>query len=121
MDESTAKSIARAVHEVNRAYCLAIGEDRPLPHWEDAPEAQRASAIAGVPHGLNPARLPAESHESWMALKIADGWVFGEKVDYEAKTHPCLVEYDQLPATQRAKDALFLAVVRAFAAALESK
>jgi len=33
--------------------------------------------------------------------------------DAVAKTHPCLVDYDDLPPAQQAKDALFAAVVLA--------
>ena len=36
-------SIARVCHEVNRAYCQALGDDSQ-PTWEEAPEWQRASA-----------------------------------------------------------------------------
>jgi len=32
--------------------------------------------------------------------------------DAKAKTHPCMVDYDQLPAEQRRKDELFGAAVR---------
>ena len=52
-------------------------------------------------------------HDAWMADKIADGWRYGEIKDAEAKTHPCLVPFDQLPREQQAKDALFRAVVKA--------
>jgi hypothetical protein len=38
--------------------------------------------------------------------------------DPEKKQHPCMVPYADLPAAQRAKDALFLGTVRNMAAAL---
>ena len=40
-------------------------------------------------------------------------WSYGEVKDAEAKTHPCLIPYDQLPEFQKAKDKLFVAIVDA--------
>jgi hypothetical protein len=48
-----------------------------------------------------------------MADKEADGWKHGPVKDPEKKEHPCMVPYGQLPAEQRAKDYLFIAVVKA--------
>ncbi len=104
---------AQAAHEANRAYCIAIGDESQV-HWEDAPEWQRDSAIAGAQAiADDPATTPEQSHEGWMAQKLADGWVYGEVKDAEAKTHPCIVPYAKLPETQRKKDGIFGAVVRA--------
>lgn len=107
--------IARACHEANRTYCLSIGDVSQVP-WEDAPEWQKASARMGVQAILdNPSTTPQQSHEGWLAQKVADSWVFGEVKDPIAKTHPCMVPYDALPAEQRAKDSIFGAVARAVA------
>lgn len=104
--------IARVAHEVNRAYCEALG-DNSQPAWEDAPQWQRDSARMGVAlHTANDVG-PEASHESWMAQKIADGWVYGPVKDPEAKQHPCIVPFGELPREQQAKDYLFRAVVHA--------
>jgi hypothetical protein len=105
--------IARIAHEVNRAYCLATG-DNSQSAWEDAPDWQRDSAINGVNFHLTGDHNPAASHESWMAQKIAEGWTYGPVKDADKKEHPCMMPYDQLPTEQRVKDYLFLAVVHAF-------
>jgi hypothetical protein len=103
--------IAQIAHEVNRAYCAAIGDDSQ-PAWESAPNWQKNSAINGVQfHRDTPDATPENSHENWLAEKAADGWVYGEEKDPEAKTHPCFCPYDELPDEQKAKDALFMAVV----------
>lgn len=108
-------TIAKACHEANRQYCLSIGDTSQLP-WEDAPDWQKASARAGVQAILDhPSTTPRQSHEDWLAHKAADGWVYGDVKDANAKTHPCMVPYDALPAEQRAKDAIFGAVARAVA------
>ena len=108
-----AKHIARITHEVNRAYCESIG-DNSQPSWEEAPDWQKKSAIAGVEFLQNtPLATPEMSHQSWLDVKEADGWVYGETKDPEKKTHPCIVPYGDLPKEQQAKDALFHAIVRA--------
>lgn len=107
------EQIARVCHEVNRAYCLALG-DTSQPAWEDAPEWQRDSALLGVKlHAEKPDAGPQASHESWMAQKLKDGWTYGPEKRPELKQHPCMVPFDALPREQQAKDYLFRAVVHA--------
>lgn len=116
MSESRLEAIARAAHEVNRAYCRAIG-DYGQPPWDDAPAWQRTSAINGVNGALHGA-TPEQSHASWLAEKIATGWKYGPAKDPDKKEHPCMVPYRELPEEQKRKDDLYLATVRAMAAAL---
>lgn len=105
--------IARLCHEVNHAYCVALGDMSQVP-WEMAPDWQRDSVIKGVElHLVNPSAGPQASHESWMAEKVATGWVYGPVKDPAAKTHPCMVPFDQLPREQQAKDYIFRAIVHA--------
>lgn len=107
--------IASICHDANRRYCKTIGDDSQ-PLWEDAPEWQRQSAIKGVQfHIDNPDAGPSASHEEWLREKVATGWTWGLEKDPEAKTHPCMVPYDQLPVDQRFKDYIFCALVKAFA------
>lgn len=63
-------------------------------------------------HARAPHVGPEDSHNSWLAEKESGGWVYGPEKDEGAKTHPCMVPYDDLPVEQRRKDALFLAVAR---------
>lgn len=108
---SKVNSIARVCHEVNRAYCEALG-DMSQPAWKDAPEWQKDSATLGVRlHLFNPNAGAQASHESWMNQKLKDGWKFGLEKDPEKKEHPCLVPFNELPQHQQAKDYIFRAVV----------
>jgi hypothetical protein len=103
--------IARLCHEVNRAYCKALG-DESQPSWDEAPDWQRDSAIAGVEaHMSGQVHDPEGSHNSWLEVKQREGWTYGPVKDPELKQHPCCVPYDQLPAEQKAKDFLFSAIV----------
>lgn len=106
-------AIAKVCHEANKACCEAFG-DTSQPHWADAPNWQKDSAIKGVQFCFeNPAAPPSANHESWLEEKRQTGWKYGEVKDAEAKTHPCFVPYDQLPPEQKVKDYVFKAIVRA--------
>jgi len=103
--------IARVAHEINRAYCLALGDDSQVA-WELSPKWQIKSAVNGVLFHLeNPNAGPDASHESWAREKHADGWVYGEVKDAEKKEHPCMVPFSHLPKEQQVKDHLFRQVV----------
>lgn len=109
----TLAAIACVAHEVNRSYCAAQG-DRSQAPWAGAPEWQKQSAIAGVTMHLgNPDATPEDSHASWLAQKLADGWKYGPVKDAEKKEHPCCVPYAELPPEQKAKDYIFRGVVHA--------
>jgi hypothetical protein len=103
---------ARDCHEMNRIYCVALGDRSQVP-WDQAPAWQRESAISGVLHAMNPEVGPGDSHRSWLAEKENQGWKFGPVKDVEKKEHPCCVPFEQLPFDQIVKDYLFLAVARA--------
>ena len=109
------KRIARIAHEVNRAYCVTLG-DLSQVSWDDAPDWQKNSAINGVRlHLTKPDAGPEASHECWLKEKRENGWKYGPVKDVEKKEHPCMVEYSKLPQSQKAKDYLFVAVVRGYA------
>lgn len=109
--------IARVVHEANRGWCEAHG-DQSQVSWDLAPAWQRESCINGVQFVLaNPGAGDAAQHDNWSRVKLADGWTYGPVKNADAKRHPCLVPFDQLPPEQQAKDRLFRAIVLALASA----
>jgi hypothetical protein len=114
--DTVVQACARAAHEANRAYCLALG-DNSQPPWESAPDWQVASALKGV-EGALAGNTPEQSHEGWLKEKLATGWIWGPEKRPDLKEHPCMVPYAELQLAQRAKDELYLTVVRAVAKAL---
>ncbi len=109
----TDEQIAAVAHEINRAYCLALGDTSQLT-WVLAPGWQKASAIDGVKfHREHPQALPSASHENWLEGKRAEGWRYGPVKDPVAKVHPCFVPFEALPLEQQIKDHLFRATVYA--------
>jgi hypothetical protein len=118
MPELNIEKIAKVVHEANKAYCDTIG-DTSQKSWEEAPEWQKKSALAGVKFHVETLNLgirpqPEDSHNSWMKQKVGDGWKYGEVKDEFKKEHPCIVPYNELPLNQRMKDYIFAAIVEAF-------
>lgn len=108
-----AYQIAIACHEANRVWCMANG-DLSQRHWEEAEQWQKESAVKGVEFRLaNPDAKEDAQHNAWMKDKVDAGWVYGEVKDSDAKTHPCIVPFDQLPEFQQKKDKLFCAIVDA--------
>lgn len=113
------EAIARTAHEVNRSYCLSLG-DTSQPSWEDAPDWQKDSAIKGVTFlRMSPNAGVVAIHHNWVMEKVLDGWVQGPVKDAHAKQHPCLVPFESLPKEQQAKDYLFVGTVRALLPLLE--
>ncbi len=59
-------------------------------------------------------QLAANAHEVWAKKRLEDGWQYGPSRNDEAKTHPCLVPYDQLPESEKDYDRIMVEqVVRA--------
>lgn len=107
----TKEIIAIICHEANRALCAANGDNSQKP-WQEAEQWQRDSAVVGVEFALdNPDAPPSLQHDAWSEDKRANGWVYGETKDATAKTHPCLVPFEELPPHQQAKDHLFRSIV----------
>lgn len=106
-------TIAQVAHAINAAYCLSLG-DASIPTWDEAGDQHQGSLAAGVEmHLANPDATLEQSHESWLAQKLTDGWAYGEVKDAEKKLHPCCMPYAELPAEQKVKDYLFRGVVHA--------
>jgi hypothetical protein len=107
----TTADIAQVAHEVNKAYCEAIG-DNSQTSWGEAPAWQKESALLGVMfHVENPNAGPEASHNSWLKEKLENGWRLGHVKDANEKTHPCILPFQDLPKEQQAKDFLFRQVV----------
>jgi RyR domain len=49
-------------------------------------------------------RLAENTHEVWAQRRLAEGWTYGPHRDDDAKTHPCLVPYADLPESEKDYD-----------------
>lgn len=109
-EDKRIEACARAAHEANRAYCVAIG-DASQAEWDQASARQRASVIEGV-KGVIAGNTPEQSHESWLKQKKADGWKYGPVKDPDKFEHPCFMPYAELPPEQKIKDDIFMRSVQ---------
>lgn len=83
----------------------------PVP-WTEREDAFKKQFLNVIERQCGPQRSmsPEELHGSWMQAYFAMGWVYGEKYNREAKTHPDLIPYAQLGQLERDKDAVFVAL-----------
>ena len=113
MASVTVEQIARLCHALNREWAEQ-NDDLLQLDWDALdPAVQRGAKdaiqlVVSHPYMISGVYL----HDTWSASRRADGWVYGPEKSYIEKTHPCLVGYHELPAEQRIKDDLFLAVIR---------
>ena len=111
MGRALVNKIAEVCHQANKTWC-EMNNDFSQKDWNEAEDWQKESAIKGVEFRLNnPDALYDAQHNSWMKEKVDAGWVYGDVKDAEAKTHPCIVPFEELPEFQQKKDALFCAIV----------
>lgn len=69
------------------------------------PQPIDTSAVELPPHlVVLTERLAESTHDHWASQRLADGWTLGPRRDDEAKTHPCLVPYDELPESEKEYD-----------------
>jgi len=48
--------------------------------------------------------LAKNAHDIWSALRLSEGWKYGETRNDSLKEHPCLVAYEDLPESEKEFD-----------------
>ena len=48
--------------------------------------------------------LARHAHDLWALQRLREGWRWGQKRDDTARTHPCLIPYDDLPESEKEYD-----------------
>ncbi|OPX91638.1 MAG: RyR domain protein [Pelotomaculum sp. PtaB.Bin104] len=48
--------------------------------------------------------LARNTHDIWAKQRMSEGWRYGVSRDDSKKEHPCLVPYEQLPASEKEYD-----------------
>lgn len=98
-----AEFIARVRHLTWVSYQIAAGQ----PYNVEINEDQMESLLNGIKYLDCYLEATAETnHENWMRMKEEQGWKYGKVKDFEAKTHPDLIPYEQLPEIEKRKDKL---------------
>jgi hypothetical protein len=63
-------------------------------------------------------QLASNDHDVWAKKRMDDGWRHGDSRNDDAKTHPCLIPYAQLPETEKDYDRVMVEQVVRGAVAL---
>ena len=48
--------------------------------------------------------LARNVHETWATGRLNDGWTYGPERSDALKQHPCLIDYDDLPESEKEYD-----------------
>lgn len=100
------------VYEVARLQAAAVDAPiipEPWSHRDAAFRAQFRDVIAMMT-GPDRKADPEELHNDWWRKYEEMGWVYAEKRDPVAKTHPDMVPFDELGWREQNKDAVFVAL-----------
>lgn len=105
--------VASIAHTLNELWRHAHGE-YPQGEWDKLPPEKQDKTFNGVDKCVdlfniaggepNSDTLAIAMHENWSVWMASNGWKYGATQDETAKTHPCLLPYDRLPAHQQRKD-----------------
>jgi len=107
----TMESVARVAHAANSELRRIIGEE-PM-QWVEMDERRRQGLVeAAHKAAIHRWLSPAEAHSDWVISMTEQGWSYGP-YNPDEKTHPNMQPWENLPVEQRAKDRMFLGIVRA--------
>jgi hypothetical protein len=82
-------------------YQIAAGQT----YNEEPNEDQFNSLLDGVKYSdKHPNTTLEQNHENWMKMKVSQGWKYGPIKDFNLKTHPDLVPFNDLPEIEKRKD-----------------
>lgn len=105
--------ITQAAHEVNRTWQQML-QEAVDQHWDLLSDKEKQIARNSVIGVIVQDYGAEQTHDAWVAEKKSQGWTVGRVKDPTAKTHPCLVSWNELPIEQQAKDQLWVDTVRNF-------
>lgn len=111
-DEQVAEACHAAIRGLQEVH-RQMGGETPSPggRFADLVADLRDAAIEGVRRARMGAIPSPRAHHNWWVETLKGlGWRRGPR-NPQARTHPNLVDWSQLPAEQQDKDKLFLAVV----------
>jgi len=76
-----------------------MGTKPYLPHPIDTSDVELPDELKQLVE-----QLARNVHDNWAVGRINDGWTYGTERNDELKQHPCLVDYDNLPESEKDYD-----------------
>lgn len=92
---------ARAAHSAMRCVSEIYG-GKKMPDWDHTFTWYRASLTRHIEYVIYHNWTARKCHDCWVRRMLKRGWTLGEK-DWEAKTHPYLIKFDELPEVEQVK------------------
>lgn len=105
--EDTIRIIAEETYTFINNYKKIISE-KYSPAWGRLLPIEQDGYIEAVLYTIAYNPKPEALHNKWCRDKISQGWIYGKIKNETYKTHPCLIERDKLPLTEKYKDELFI-------------
>lgn len=93
--------LPKDLRDANVAQAAGIGAKLEAINAVVVPESEAAPEFSF--RGREVEDLAEMEHERWMRDRIAQGWTYGQR-DKRRKTHPDLVDWADLPESEREKD-----------------
>ena len=105
-------NLRRAIFVYEAARIEAEISGRPIvpEKWEDRDDTFRTQFVKVVDQQCSGDKFASAeaAHDSWWREYERMGWRYGAERDAEAKTHPDMVPFNDLPKSERDKDEIFL-------------
>lgn len=76
-----------------------MGKDVYKPHPIDTSDVELPDEVMQLVE-----QLARNVHENWAVGRLNEGWTYGLVRNDQMKQHPCLVEYDDLPESEKDYD-----------------
>ena len=96
--------------------CYQMGADLPLHDvGEDykISNERLESLMKGTAFVLeNPLTTAEENHKLWMRGKEEQGYIYGDVLDIEKKTHPSMIPFEELSEIEKRKDEMDILMVK---------
>ncbi len=99
-------SLRKKAEELNeRRKRLIAKMNEPSESTEYEPKPVDTSDVVLPDHVLALSeKLAKNTHEVWSKTRMEQGWVFGENRNDAERQHPCLVDYESLPESEKEYD-----------------
>lgn len=102
----TDKEAARLLHVAIQAVQSALKQE-VSPDWELLTAAEQDMKAAHTRQMRREKVTARKAHESWMALRLSEGWTWGPVTDKARKVHSALCPFEEIPVEEVIKDVLY--------------
>ena len=99
------------IHEVLSTISILFGSGG-YPPWHTFPREDKDLVRAAVRAVTEDDADARHLHELWVEGKKKQGWRYGFARNAGQKTHPMMVDYDELSSREKFKDEVFVALAK---------